>query len=136
MHGHRYGEQRSVWSVSAREGLASGLDSVSAALEAGFTRLRPVLMTALAMIIGMVPMVALEALGEGGEQTAPLGRAVIGAGSRSQRSRHCFLCRPFLVYCTVVIAGRLNGRNNQSRWMLKLFERLIRGAVAIGFWRS
>jgi multidrug efflux pump subunit AcrB len=60
----------------AREGLAAGLDSATAALEAGFTRLRPVLMTALAMIIGMVPM-AFE-LGEGGEQNAPLGRAVIG----------------------------------------------------------
>jgi multidrug efflux pump subunit AcrB len=60
----------------AREGLASGLDTVSAALAAGFTRLRPVLMTALAMIIGMVPMAL--ALGEGGEQNAPLGRAVIG----------------------------------------------------------
>jgi len=60
----------------AREGLAAGLDAASAALEAGFTRLRPVLMTALAMIIGMVPMAF--ALGEGGEQSAPLGRAVIG----------------------------------------------------------
>jgi multidrug efflux pump subunit AcrB len=60
----------------AREGLAAGLDSVTAALEAGFTRLRPVLMTALAMIIGMVPMAL--ALGDGGEQNAPLGRAVIG----------------------------------------------------------
>jgi multidrug efflux pump subunit AcrB len=60
----------------AREGLATGLDSVTAALEAGFTRFRPVLMTALAMIIGMVPMAF--ALGEGGEQNAPLGRAVIG----------------------------------------------------------
>jgi len=60
----------------AREGLAAGLDSATAALEAGFTRLRPVLMTALAMIIGMVPMAF--ALGEGGEQNAPLGRAVIG----------------------------------------------------------
>jgi multidrug efflux pump subunit AcrB len=60
----------------AREGLAAGLDSVSAALEAGFTRFRPVLMTALAMIIGMLPMAF--ALGEGGEQNAPLGRAVIG----------------------------------------------------------
>jgi multidrug efflux pump subunit AcrB len=60
----------------AREGLADGLDSAAAALEAGFTRLRPVLMTALAMIIGMVPMAF--ALGEGGEQNAPLGRAVIG----------------------------------------------------------
>jgi multidrug efflux pump subunit AcrB len=60
----------------AREGLAEGLDASAAALQAGFTRFRPVLMTALAMIIGMVPM-ALS-LGEGGEQNAPLGRAVIG----------------------------------------------------------
>jgi multidrug efflux pump subunit AcrB len=60
----------------AREGLARGLDAASAALEAGVTRLRPVLMTALAMIIGMVPMAL--AIGEGGEQDAPLGRAVIG----------------------------------------------------------
>jgi multidrug efflux pump subunit AcrB len=60
----------------AREGLARGLDAASAALEAGFTRFRPVLMTALAMVIGMLPMAF--ALGEGGEQNAPLGRAVIG----------------------------------------------------------
>jgi len=51
-------------------------DARSAALIAGRTRLRPVLMTALAMLIGMVPMSL--ALGEGGEQNAPLGRAVIG----------------------------------------------------------
>jgi multidrug efflux pump subunit AcrB len=60
----------------AREGLTEGLDASTAALQAGFTRFRPVLMTALAMIIGMVPMAL--ALGEGGEQNAPLGRAVIG----------------------------------------------------------
>ncbi len=60
----------------AREGLAQGLDAAGAALDAGFTRFRPVLMTALAMIIGMLPMAF--ALGEGGEQNAPLGRAVIG----------------------------------------------------------
>jgi multidrug efflux pump subunit AcrB len=60
----------------AREGLEQGLDAAAAALEAGFTRFRPVLMTALAMIIGMLPMAF--ALGEGGEQNAPLGRAVIG----------------------------------------------------------
>jgi multidrug efflux pump subunit AcrB len=53
-----------------------GLDGVAAALSAGMTRLRPVLMTALAMIIGMLPMSL--GLGEGGEQNAPLGRAVIG----------------------------------------------------------
>ncbi len=53
-----------------------GKDAVTAALAAGYTRLRPVLMTALAMIIGMLPMAV--GLGEGGEQNAPLGRAVIG----------------------------------------------------------
>ena len=53
-----------------------GDDAITAALAAGRTRLRPVLMTALAMIIGMLPMSL--SLGEGGEQDAPLGRAVIG----------------------------------------------------------
>ncbi|MCW5557479.1 MAG: efflux RND transporter permease subunit [Verrucomicrobiae bacterium] len=60
----------------AREALARGLDATSAALEAGTTRLRAVIMTALAMIAGMVPLSL--GLGEGGEQNAPLGRAVIG----------------------------------------------------------
>jgi len=60
----------------ARENLQRGLDPVSAAMEAGVGRIRPVLMTALAMIIGMLPMSL--GLGEGGEQNAPLGRAVIG----------------------------------------------------------
>ncbi|MCU1383812.1 MAG: efflux transporter permease subunit [Acidobacteria bacterium] len=60
----------------AKEQLAGGMDAATAAVEAGFTRFRPVLMTALAMIIGMVPMAF--GLGEGGEQNAPLGRAVIG----------------------------------------------------------
>lgn len=60
----------------ATEKMTEGVDSVGAALEAGFTRFRPVLMTALAMIIGMVPMAL--GLGDGGEQNAPLGRAVIG----------------------------------------------------------
>jgi multidrug efflux pump subunit AcrB len=60
----------------ATEKMTEGLDSIGAALEAGFTRFRPVLMTALAMIIGMVPMAL--GLGDGGEQNAPLGRAVIG----------------------------------------------------------
>ena len=59
-----------------REQLEITGDAVQAALEAGYTRFRPVLMTALAMIIGMAPMAL--ALGEGGEQNAPLGRAVIG----------------------------------------------------------
>jgi multidrug efflux pump subunit AcrB len=60
----------------ARERLEAGDTPEQAALEAGFVRFRPVLMTALAMIIGMVPMAL--GLGEGGEQNAPLGRAVIG----------------------------------------------------------
>jgi len=60
----------------ARERLDELGDATAAALEAGFVRFRPVLMTALAMIIGMLPMAL--GLGEGGEQNAPLGRAVIG----------------------------------------------------------
>jgi multidrug efflux pump subunit AcrB len=60
----------------AREQMTEGKDPIAAALQAGFTRFRPVLMTALAMIIGMVPMAL--GLGDGGEQNAPLGRAVIG----------------------------------------------------------
>ena len=60
----------------AREQMDEGKGAREAALEAGFVRIRPVLMTALAMIIGMVPMAL--GLGEGGEQNAPLGRAVIG----------------------------------------------------------
>src|SRR3546814_20529751 len=60
----------------ARERLEQTGDAIQAALDAGFTRFRPVLMTALAMIIGMATMAF--GLGEGGEQKAPLGRAVIG----------------------------------------------------------
>src|SRR5258708_39521263 len=59
-----------------KEQVDEGKAALTAALAAGFTRFRPVLMTALAMIIGMVPMAI--GLGEGGEQNAPLGRAVIG----------------------------------------------------------
>ncbi len=60
----------------ATEQMAAGKDPLTAALQAGYTRFRPVLMTALAMIIGMVPMAL--GMGDGGEQNAPLGRAVIG----------------------------------------------------------
>jgi len=60
----------------ARTHLQDGMDSVKAAWEAGTGRLRPVIMTAAAMVIGMLPMAL--GLGEGGEQNAPLGRAVIG----------------------------------------------------------
>ena len=60
----------------AKEQMEQGLSATEAALSAGFTRFRPVIMTALAMMIGMVPMAL--GLGDGGEQNAPLGRAVIG----------------------------------------------------------
>lgn len=71
------GAANSILIVSfARERLHDGVPAMQAALEAGFTRFRPVLMTALAMMIGMAPMAF--GLGEGGEQNAPLGRAVIG----------------------------------------------------------
>lgn len=60
----------------ARDEMAQGKSALEAAMHAGFTRFRPVLMTALAMIIGMVPMAL--GLGDGGEQNAPLGRSVIG----------------------------------------------------------
>jgi CzcA family heavy metal efflux pump len=60
----------------AKEQMEHGMSATQAALSAGFTRFRPVIMTALAMIIGMVPMAL--GLGDGGEQNAPLGRAVIG----------------------------------------------------------
>jgi multidrug efflux pump subunit AcrB len=60
----------------ANDERATGMGPLEAALSAGYVRLRPVCMTALAMVIGMVPMAL--GLGEGGEQNAPLGRAVIG----------------------------------------------------------
>jgi multidrug efflux pump subunit AcrB len=60
----------------ARERYEELGDPIAAAIEAGFVRIRPVLMTALAMMVGMMPMAL--GLGEGGEQNAPLGRAVIG----------------------------------------------------------
>jgi multidrug efflux pump subunit AcrB len=71
------GTANSILVVSfAKERLLLHGDPIEAAIEAGFTRFRPVLMTALAMIVGMIPMAL--GLGEGGEQNAPLGRAVIG----------------------------------------------------------
>jgi multidrug efflux pump subunit AcrB len=60
----------------ANELRQSGMEPVQSAITAGFTRLRPITMTAFAMIIGMLPMAL--GLGEGGEQNAPLARAVIG----------------------------------------------------------
>lgn len=79
----------------ARQLLAEGAPAAQAALLAGSTRLRPVLMTALAMVIGMVPMAL--GLGEGGEQNAPLGRAVIGGLAAATLST--------LVFVPLVFAG-------------------------------
>jgi multidrug efflux pump subunit AcrB len=76
----------------AKERLEEHGDAVAAAIEAGFVRLRPVLMTALAMIIGMLPMAL--GLGEGGEQNAPLGRAVVGG--------LCFATIATLIFVPVV----------------------------------
>ena len=78
----------------ARERLDEHGDAVTAAIEAGFVRLRPVLMTALAMIIGMLPMAL--GLGEGGEQNAPLGRAVVGG--------LCFATVATLIFVPVVFS--------------------------------
>src|SRR5246500_3829677 len=79
----------------ARERMDQGLTPRAAALEAGITRLRPVLMTAAAMIVGMIPMAL--GLGEGAEQNAPLGRAVIGG--------LLFATVSTLLFVPVVVAG-------------------------------
>jgi multidrug efflux pump subunit AcrB len=90
--------------VFANERLAEGYTAAEAAVAAGFTRLRPVLMTALAMIIGMIPMAL--GLGEGGEQNAPLGRSVIGGLT-------------FATFATLVfvpaIYGLFNRRGDEKR---------------------
>ena len=81
----------------AKERLEHHGDAMTAALEAGATRFRPVIMTALAMIIGMIPMAL--GLGDGGEQNAPLGRVVIG-GLVARPSPLWFLYLLFLLSCT------------------------------------
>jgi len=91
----------------ARKRLDEGVPPLSAALEAGATRIRPVLMTALAMIIGMIPMAI--GFGEGAEQNAPLGRAVIGG--------LLFATVSTLFFVPVVFAGihRHLARRNAAR---------------------
>jgi multidrug efflux pump subunit AcrB len=91
----------------ARQRMGEGLDPIKAALDAGATRIRPVLMTAMAMIIGMIPMAL--GMGEGAEQNAPLGRAVIGG--------LLFATVSTLLFVPVIFAGihgRL-GRRRQAR---------------------
>ncbi len=87
----------------AKERLEAHGDAITAALEAGATRFRPVMMTALAMIIGMIPMAL--GVGEGGEQNAPLGRAVIGG-------LFCATIATLLFVPTVF--GLLHGRRRPS----------------------
>jgi multidrug efflux pump subunit AcrB len=93
----------------AKERLQIHGDSVKAAIEAGVTRFRPVIMTALAMMIGMVPMAL--GLGEGGEQNAPLGRAVIGG----------LLCATVatLVFVPSVFAAFHRRKSNDALELLK-----------------
>ena len=88
----------------ANDQLARGYGAAAAALDAGFTRFRPVLMTALAMIIGMVPMAL--GLGEGGEQNAPLGRAVIGGLT---------LATVATLFFVPAVFALLHGRTKSSR---------------------
>ena len=91
----------------AREQLNEGKTAFDAALEAGFVRIRPVIMTALAMMIGMVPMAI--GLGEGGEQNAPLGRAVIGG------LLFATVATLFFVPCVFsIIHGRLERRRQNA----------------------
>jgi multidrug efflux pump subunit AcrB len=91
----------------AREQMEEGKNAREAALEAGFVRIRPVLMTALAMMIGMVPMAT--GLGEGGEQNAPLGRAVIGG------LLFATVATLFFVPCVFsMIHGRLERRRERT----------------------
>jgi multidrug efflux pump subunit AcrB len=85
----------------AREKLAELGNATAAAIEAGSTRFRPVLMTALAMIIGMGPMAL--GLGEGGEQNAPLGRAVIGG----------LICATFATLVFVPVVFSIVHRNHR-----------------------
>src|SRR5277367_5452765 len=91
----------------AREQMTEGKNARESALEAGFVRIRPVIMTALAMMIGMVPMAI--GLGEGGEQNAPLGRAVIGG------LLFATIATLFFVPCVFsIIHGRLERRRHRG----------------------
>jgi len=98
----------------AREQLNEGKTAVDAALDAGFVRIRPVIMTALAMIIGMVPMAI--GMGEGGEQNAPLGRAVIGG------LLFATVATLFFVPCVFSI---IHGRTERKR------QRALQGGAAL-----
>jgi CzcA family heavy metal efflux pump len=102
----------------ARERFAELGDPIAAALEAGFVRIRPVMMTALAMIIGMLPMAL--GLGEGGEQNAPLGRAVIGG--------LVFATVATLMFVPVVFSTVHKKREDEAEAGTSLFEGYPRAA--------
>lgn len=102
----------------ANEKLAEGMEPTDAALEAGATRLRPVIMTALAMIVGMIPMSL--GLGEGGEQNAPLGRAVIGGLS---------VATLFTLFFVPVIFSMLRSRS--ERLLRRQLDRLDEQKIKI-----
>jgi multidrug efflux pump subunit AcrB len=99
--------------------VVKGLDSVAGALEAGKTRLRPVLMTAIAMVLGMIPMAIGS--GEGGEQNAPLGRAVIGG---------LLLATVFTLFIVPVFYSILRKGLPTSLGMDQRFEAEAKGAMA------
>jgi multidrug efflux pump subunit AcrB len=92
----------------AREQMDVGVPAIKAAVSAGYTRMRPVIMTALAMIIGMVPMAL--GFGEGGEQNAPLGRAVIGGLLFATIATLFFVPSVFAVF-----HGRLEAKRARSQ---------------------
>ena len=102
----------------ARERFAELGDPIAAALETGFVRIRPVIMTALAMIIGMLPMAL--GLGEGGEQNAPLGRAVIGG--------LVFATVATLMFVPVVFSMVHKKREDEAEVATPLFEGYARAA--------
>jgi CzcA family heavy metal efflux pump len=91
----------------ARDRMDMGVPALEAAIEAGYTRMRPVIMTALAMIIGMIPMAL--GFGEGGEQNAPLGRAVVGGLLFATVATLFFVPSVF-----TIIHGRREARLQQS----------------------
>jgi AcrB/AcrD/AcrF family len=98
--------------VFANDLREEGRDAVAAAIEAGATRLRPIMMTALAMVLGMLPMAL--AIGEGSEQNAPLGRAVIGGLLFARRRAGRVPARPAIGDQTSI---RERPRTSQSaRW--------------------
>jgi multidrug efflux pump subunit AcrB len=99
--------------------VVKGLDSVAGALEAGKTRLRPVLMTAIAMVLGMIPMAIGS--GEGGEQNAPLGRAVIGG---------LLVATVFTLFIVPVFYSILRKGLPTSLGMDQRFEAEAKGAMA------